>query len=82
MGAEEKIILINNLINSLEDIKQNEDLLKDFQIYSEVHGVHVRNSKDEIIETRKIYRNTEIVLPIDGQDVFKNYPEEVTIEPF
>lgn len=82
MGAEEKIILINNLINSLEEIKDNESLLKDFQIYSEVHGVNIINRQNEIVETRKIYRNVEIVLPIEGQDVLRNYPIGTTLEPF
>ena len=82
MGAEEKIILINDLINSLEEIKDNENLLKDFQIYSEVHGVNIINRQNEIVETRKIYRNVEIVLPIEGQDILKNYPVGTTLEPF
>lgn len=82
MGAEEKIILINDLINSLEEIKNDEGLLKDFQIYSEVHGVNIIDRQNEIVETRKIYKNVEIVLPIDGQDVLKNYPIGTAIEPF
>ena len=82
MGVEEKIILINDLINSLEEIKNNEDLLKDFQIYSEVHGVNIINRQNEIVETRKIYKNVEIVLPIEGQDILRNYPIGTAIEPF
>lgn len=82
MGAEEKIILINDLINNLEEIKDNENLLKDFQIYSEVHGVNIINRQNEIVETRKIYRNVEIVLPIEGQDILRNYPIGTTLEPF
>lgn len=82
MGVEEKIILINDLINRLEEIKDSVDLLNDFQIYSEVHGVNIINRQNEIVETRKIYKNVEIVLPIEGQDVLKKYPIGTTIELF
>ena len=82
MGAEEKIILINDLISSLEEIKQDESLLRDFQIYVEPHGVHVLNKNNDIISTRKIYKNIEIVLPIESDNALDVYDVETILKPF
>ena len=81
MGAEEKIIVINDIISCLEEVKQDSKLLDDFMVYSEVHGVHVKNKQNQIIESRKIYKNIEIVLPIDDINTI-SYPIETTLEPF
>lgn len=81
MGAEEKIILINDLINNLEEIKDNENLLKDFQIYSESHGVHIKNKNGQIIKTRKIYKNVELVVPLENE-VTERYVQGAELEPF